>query len=114
MASNIQRGPNRMDSSDWTRMLKVRGLTSYPQPGNPDPIITRGVKKYPDFGLSRIQRPASVYTDYVAGNKLKYVLQTPANSCGDGGAKVLTAYAICSCISADVIKHNGVCVKCKI
>ena len=110
MASNVQRGPNRMDASDWTRMLKLRGVTSYPQPGNPAPIIIRGVGKYTEFGLSRIQRPASVYTDYVAGHKLKYVLQTPANSCD---AKNLFGYSICNCDTLNVIKHNGVCIKCK-
>jgi hypothetical protein len=86
---------------------------------NPPPLkcceTSPNVERHSEFGLSRIQRPASFYTDYIAAAKAKYVLQTPADSCGDNGAKALKAYSICSCAieAVDIIQHNGVCVKCK-
>lgn len=115
MASNVQRGPNRMDSSDWTRMLRLRGsvapVSVTPNPP-PVPCCSTGLapKRYTEFGLSRIQKPASAYTDYVAANTLTYYVQTPATSCG---ANALTANVICKCEESNVVKHNGVCIKCK-
>ena len=126
MASNIQRGPNRMDSSDWTRMKRLNGaignmiyvasVTSPAPPRqfanvvNPAPIINPAVGRYTEFGLSKIQRPASSYTDYVASQRVTYVLQTPAST-----GQSLTAYAICNnCSTAtNIVKHNGVCRACR-
>jgi len=123
MASNVQRGPNRMDSSDWIRMKRlggalgnmtyVAGSRQFENVVNPDPRIEPAVGRYTEFGLSKIQRPASSYTDYVAANTLAYVLQTPANSCGESGAKTLTAHLICRCAPADIVTHNGVCRTCR-
>lgn len=130
MASNVQRGPNRMDSSDWTRIKRLRGAVGNmayvfapisPAPPrvfentiNPAPMFTPGIGRYPEFGVSRIRRPASLYTDYVASQNTSYVLQTPINSCGENGAKTLTARAICNCNypNPNVIKHTGPCSKC--
>jgi hypothetical protein len=115
MAFNVQRGPNRMDSGDWTRMLRLRGsvgpVSVTPNPP-PVPCCTNGTapKRYPEFGLSRIQKPASAYTDYVAANTLTYYVQRPASPCG---ANQLVANAICRCEESAVIKHNPVCIKCK-
>jgi len=128
MASNVQRGPTRMDSSDWIRIKRLNGAIGNmiyvsspvsPSPRqfmnvvNPNPIINPAVGRYTEFGLSKIQRPASSYTDYVAANTASYVLQTPVNSCGESGAKALTAHLICRCAPRDIIKHNGVCVVCR-
>jgi len=116
MASNVQRGVNRMDSGDWTRMLRLKGsVNGVSVTPNPPPVAccaaNRNVKRYNEFGLSRIQKPASAYTDYLAANSVVYVLQTPADSCD---AKAMTAYAICNNCSTvkDIVSHNGVCTKC--
>jgi len=108
-----------MDSSDWIRMKRLAAFYRNATPNvdaSPIPCCTgvRNVKRYSEFGVPRIQRPASFYTDGIAAARLRYVLQTPTDSCGDNGAKALTAYWVCGCGSTDVVKHNGVCVKCKI
>ena len=126
MASNIQRGPTRMDASDWTRIKKLNGargnmifrygVTSpptvpnpYKDVVNPDPITQSGVGKYTEFGLSKIRRPASNWTDYRASQTADYVLQSTATT----SASALTINKICTCTTSDAIKHNGVCIICK-
>jgi hypothetical protein len=96
-------------------MIKLRAFiakknaTVFPLPA---PCCTpiKSVKRYSEFGVPKIQRPASSYTDYVAANTGTYVLQSNVDSCS---AKALTAYAICSCASSDVIKHTAICIKCR-
>ena len=126
MASNVQRGPNRMDASDWTRIKKLNGArgnmlyvsgtpspaprpTPYKDVVNPPPITQLGVGKYTEFGISKIRRPASNYTDYIASQTVDYVLQSKATTC----ASTLTINRICTCGTSDAIKHNGVCMICK-
>lgn len=115
-----------MDSGDWTRIKRLSGavgnmvyVSSVTSPAppryfantiNPSPVIIPGVKRYTEFGLSKIQRPASLYTDYVASQNATYVLQTQPDSCG---GNALTAHLICRCASSDVIKHSSICIKCK-
>jgi hypothetical protein len=126
MASNVQRGPTRMDASDWTRVKKLNGArgnmlyvygTPSPMPNptpyndvvNPAPITQLGVGKYTEFGISKIRRPASNYTDYRAAQTADYVLQSITAI----SASTLTVNKICRCATSDAIKHNGVCVICK-
>jgi hypothetical protein len=132
MASNIQRGPRKMDASDWTRMKKLNGargnmLYSYTTTSpatsigyedtiNPSPInccvsVKNNRHVYPEFGISKIRRPASHYTDYIASQKADFILEkTNALT----GAKILSQTRICSCTNTiNVMKgSNGICRKC--
>jgi hypothetical protein len=133
MASDIQRGPRKMDASDWTRMKKLNGargnmLYSYTPTSpatpigyedtiNPPPINCCASTKnnrhiYPEFGTSKIRRPASHYTDYIASQKADFILETTDNSTG---AKILTQKRICSCsttINLATQRDIKVCLKC--
>lgn len=114
MASNVQRGTTRMDASDWTRIKKLNGArgnmlyvfgVSSPMPNpnpykdvvNPPPITQLGVGKYTEFGISKIRRPASNYTDYVASQKSTYTIQDPVHTCGASAGQTLTSYLVCKC-----------------
>lgn len=94
MASNIQRGPRRMDASDWTRIKKLNGArgnmmyatgpnsppsnNTYKDVVNPEPRteVTTGRRVYTEVGGSKIRRPASNYTDYIASQNADYVLES--------------------------------------
>jgi hypothetical protein len=110
MASNVQRGPRKLDAGDWTRLKKLNGArgnmlyvfgTPSPAPSptpfrnvvNPAPITRMGVGSYTEFGISRIRRPASLWTDYRASQTADYVLQSTSNT----GAQVLTENKVCVC-----------------
>jgi hypothetical protein len=128
MASNIQRGPRRMDASDWIRIKRLNGAVGNmmyvytpisPAPPrtfndiiNPNPRSEpeSGRRVYTEFGTSKIRRPASNYTDYKASQTSDYVLETPNGRCGVG--KNLTIHKLCTCATRSAIKHNGVCLKC--
>jgi len=124
MASNIQRGPRRMDASDWTRLKKLNGakgnmyVVSGPHPHpltgvtNPNPHIEpkNGRRVYTEFGTSNIRRPASNYIDYVASQTADYILE----SGGPGPVKkTLVSHKLCTCRTTNPVKHTGVCVTCQ-
>lgn len=103
MASNIQRGTRRMDASDWVRIKKLRGATNYvtDKPGdiiNPLPpsccaTTTYNRMRWPEFGTSKIRRPASNWTDYRASQNADYVLESRELYKG----KTLSAIRVCNC-----------------
>jgi len=130
MASNIQRGPRRMDASDWTRIKKLNGargnmfvvygpISPAPPPTltniiNPPPRLEpeSGRRVYTEFGTSKIRRPASDYTDYIASQTSDFVLE---NTNVSTGAKILTQTKICNCsttINLATQRDIKVCVKC--
>jgi hypothetical protein len=116
-----------MDASDWTRIRKLNGArgnmyVAYgpvsPAPPreltgitNPDPRSEpeSGRRVYTEFGTSKIRRPASNYTDYVASQTADYVLETPSATCGVG--KDLTINKICKCATSSA-KKVGLCASC--
>jgi hypothetical protein len=127
MASDIQRGTRGLSAGDWVRlkrlngavgrMIYVIGTTSPPTPilnkdiTNPAPISEShsGRRVYTEFGTSKIRRPASNYTDYIASQKADYVLETPNGSCGV--TKDLTINRICTCQKTSA-KKVGLCAEC--
>jgi hypothetical protein len=116
MASNIQRGTRRMDASDWIRLKRLQGSRNFEadKPNditNPDPRseVKTGRRVYTEFGVSRILRPASNYTDYKASQTVDYVLESPSGVCDVG--KNLTINKICACGTSSA-KKVGLCVSC--
>ena len=120
-----------MDASDWIRIKKLNGArgnirfvegvpspvpfpTPYRDIVNPPPRLEAksGRKVYTEFGTSKIRRPASNWTDYVASQKGDYVVESPATLCGT--SKELTIHRVCYDCAAigSAIKHNGLCSKC--
>jgi hypothetical protein len=118
MASNIQRGPRRMDASDWVRLKRLYGARNFENDKsgdvtNPAPRLETesGRRVYTEFGTSKIRRPASNYTDYISSQTVDYVLEESIGSCGAG--KALTVHKVCTCTTSSAIKHNGLCISCK-
>jgi hypothetical protein len=117
MASNIQRGPTRMDAGDWIRMKRLAGAKMYKTQNtkdtvNPSPRLEpeSGRRVYTEFGISKIRRVASDWTNYVASQTGDYVLENTNPSNGIG--KQLTVYKVCSCQTKSAIKHNWKCPTC--
>ena len=128
MASNIQRGPRRMDASDWTRIKRLNGARGnmYVVYGPVSPPLLTGItnpvprlepesgrRVYTEFGTSKIRRPASNYTDYRASQTSDFVLESTNSSTG---AKILTQTRICDCstrINLATQRDVKLCVKCQ-
>ena len=117
-----------MDASDWTRIRKLNGargnmyvaygpvspappalLTGITNP-SPRTELESGRRVYTEFGTSKIRRPASNYTDYVASQSADYVMETTSGACGVG--KNLTINKICKCATSSA-KKVGLCPECK-
>jgi hypothetical protein len=118
MASNVQQGTRGLSAGDITRLKRLQGARTYQsdKPGditNPAPRteVETGRRVYTEFGTSKIRRPASNWTDYVASQTADFVIEGPSGECGVG--KALTAYKICTCFyGASAIKHTGLCRSC--
>ena len=136
MASNIQRGTRGLSAGDWIRLQRLRGSRGFNN-NNPNKTIDpdypkdkditnssirsepeSGRRVYTEFGTSKIRRPASGYTDYIAFQTADYVVETTVGTCGDGRyassgvERSLTIKMLCTCSISSAIKHNGPCAKC--
>jgi hypothetical protein len=108
-----------MDASDWVRLKRLQGARNYQsdKPGditNPAPRLQpeSGRRVYTEFGTSKIRRPASNYTDFIASQTSDFVLESTDSSTG---AKILTQTRICDCsttINFNIQRDVKVCVKC--
>lgn len=94
MASNVQAGTRGLSAGDWIRLKRLQaprgavyyksGVTS-PPPAEYNKDITNSVLRlepesgrrvYTEFGTSKIRRPASSWTDYIASQTADYVLES--------------------------------------
>jgi len=123
MASNIQRGTVKLDASDWTRLKKLNGARGNmfvlygPVSPAPPPLLT-GITNPPTdpcgpilstcqgYGTSKIRRPASIYTDYVASQIVDYPTQTSLNN-----TVTVTINKSCNCATSSY-KKQGICSLC--
>ena len=114
MASNIQRGTRGLSAGDITRLKRLRGARTFKTDVTTNPAprteVETGRRVHTEVGGSKIRRPASNFTDYIASQTVDYVLEKPAGSCGAG--KALTVHKICTCDTSSAIKHNGLCRRC--
>ena len=121
-----------MDASDWTRIKKLNGARGNmyvvygPVSPAPPPLLTgitnppprteveTGRRIYTEVGGSKIRRPASHFTDYVASQTADYVLES-VNSANKVGKKLDHKWVCdCSRTKLDVLKgSNGVCINCR-
>ena len=128
MASNIQAGTRGLSAGDWIRLKRLqapRGLVYYKQGLNSPPHVEfnkditnstlrlepeSGRRVYTEFGTSKIRRPASSWTDYIASQTADYVLEKQDV---ETKSRSLDATKACDCSTVDAIKHNGLCITCK-
>jgi hypothetical protein len=116
MASNVQAGTRGLSAGDWIRLKRLQGARNYQTDKDGDVTNSTlrletesGRRVFTEFGTSKIRRPASFWTDHRASQTSDYVLEKQ-NS--ETKARALTANKVCICSTSDVIKHNGLCVKC--
>lgn len=114
MASNVQRGTRGLSAGDWVRLKRLNGARTFKTDTTTNPAprteVKTGRRVHTEIGGSKIRRPASIFTDYIASQKADYVLEKPAGSCGAG--KALTVHKVCRCDTSSAIKHNGLCIQC--
>jgi len=116
MASNIQQGTRGLSAGDWVRLQRLKGARNFQadKPGDITNPSTRseletGRRVYTEFGTSKIRRPASGHTDYIASQTADYVLETINSTLI---ARSLTIHKICTCDTSSAINHNGLCISC--
>jgi len=121
MASNIQRGTRKIDAGDWIRLKRLGGAKTFitnqvtnKDITNPAPVpccVTTDNNRMDraEFGISKIRRPASGYTDYKAVQVADYVTeQTRAF----GGGKILSTVRLCNFSTTFPNKHIPTCLWC--
>jgi hypothetical protein len=118
MASNIQRGPRRMDAGDWVRLKRIGGMNYFDSEKSvSNPVSSgsvrfephNGRRVYTEFGTSKIRMPASVFTDLRASRAAEYVIES---NVPENNFKTLAGTRLCSCSLTSDPKKQGNCPKC--
>jgi hypothetical protein len=118
--SNAQTQTRGLSAGDWIRLQRLRGAKTYtaslasnedvaPTPVPQTPYTPSSLIK-PVVGTSRIRRPASSWTDYVASQTTDFV--TSASTGRNGN--VLTCTKLCDCTSATLNTKMVKCTKCAV
>jgi hypothetical protein len=132
--SNAQQGTRGMSASDWIRMKRLTGARSnaynyssgnvsvagvlttnkdiVPPPSNQIEVhnINGAINVFPVVGTSKIRRPASNWTDYVASQTADYILRSQ-NAVNTTSVK-RTLVKLCSCTSTTLATKTGICSNC--
>ena len=121
--SNAQTGTRGMSASDWIRMKRLRGARTYqtvnlntnkdiapPQFPQNEIHNYSPINVFPVVGTSKIRRPASSWTDYVASQTADYVLRSQ-NAVNTTSVK-RTLVRLCDCTTSTVTTKPGICTKC--
>ena len=134
--SNAQQGTRGLSAGDWIRLTRLRGarangysnsstsgvLTSTSTIYNKDIVppqfrqqyyVGGPINVFSTTGTSKIRRPASNWTDYIASQTADYVLTSQASTTSPSVTN--TATRLCSCTNTSSlysVKKIGVCTKC--
>lgn len=120
--SNAQQGTRGMSASDWIRMKRLRGATTYastlstnkdiapPQFPQDERHNYTAINVFPVVGTSKIRRPASSWTDYIASQTADYVLTSQAATTGTSITN--TRVKLCNCTTSTLNTKQGICTKC--
>ena len=125
---NAQQGTRGLSAGDWIRLQRLRGArnngrtgadgvltsnkdiapTPFPQLGyNPSLLIHRNI------GTSKIRRPASNWTDFVASQTADFVVSSQRVNSGVNVAGVKnTRTTLCNCTATTLTTKAGICTKC--
>jgi hypothetical protein len=133
--SNAQQGTRGLSAGDWVRLQRLRGARANAYDYTEGNVSVKGVlttnvdiappqmiqqpihntnaaiKVYPVVGTSKIRRPASNWTDYVASQTADYVLSSQA---GLNQTSVVNKQTkLCSCATPITLSTKvGICTKC--
>jgi hypothetical protein len=133
--SNAQQGTRGLSAGDWVRLQRLRGarangysnsstgglLTSTstifnkdisPPQVHQDQIhnLNAAINVFPVVGTSKIRRPASNWTDYVASQSADFVLSSQNGLHATSVKRRLTK--LCSCTTTTLLTKTGPCTKC--
>ena len=121
--SNAQQGTRGMSASDWIRLQRLKGAKTYntvnlmtnkditpPQSNQFEIHNNSAINVFPVVGTSKIRRPASNWTDYVASQTADYVLSSQ-NALNATSIKN-TVTRLCYCTSTTLLTKTGICSKC--
>jgi hypothetical protein len=132
--SNLQRGTRGMSASDWIRMKRLEGaranaytytsggvsvsgvLTTNkdvsPPQASQDEIhnMNGAINVFPVVGTSKIRRPASNWTDYVASQTADYL--TYSQGALHTTSVVRKQTKLCSCTTTTLNTKTGICTQC--
>jgi hypothetical protein len=132
--SNAQQGTRGLSAGDWVRLQRLRGARANGQSYTSNSVVVNGVLTtnkdiappqfaqdethnkngainiFPVVGTSKIRRPASNWTDYVASQTADYVLSSQRNLHGTSVKNNITK--LCSCTTTTATTKPGICTKC--
>lgn len=128
--SNAGQQTRGLSAGDWIRLQRLRGartsgytygsytgdLTSNVDINPPEhrqrPYGTALLIPYEGAGTTRILRPASKWTDFVASRTADFVTQ--AQSATNPNADVLTRTKLCDCSTSVLTTRIGLCRSCTV
>lgn len=125
---NAQQGTRGLSAGDWIRLQRLRGArnngltgtdgvlttnkdiapTPFPQVGyNRSLLIRRNI------GTSKIRRPASNWTDFIASQTADFVISSQSVNSGVNVTGVKnTRTTLCNCTTTTLTTKAGICTKC--
>ena len=111
---NVQAGTRALSASDWVRLKRLQGARYFQTQDLTRSTVCvqpeTGRRVYAEFGVSKIRRPASAWTDYKASQTGDYVLESQNT---ETKSRSLTAHTLCEsgnvCRESSAISHNWIC-----
>jgi hypothetical protein len=131
--SNAQQGTRGMSASDWIRIKRLQGARANGYNYTANGVSVSGVLStnkdiappnapqisvhnnsainvFDAVGTSRIRRPASNWTDYVASQTADYILSSQKSTTGTAIKNSVTK--LCGCTTATLATKTGICTSC--
>jgi hypothetical protein len=107
--SNGSQGTRGLSAGDWVRLQRLQGAKAYAAtlssnkdiapPPTPQQPYNSAIHVHPVVGTSKIRRPASLWTDYMASQSADFVLQSQQSI--NGTSQKLTVYKVCKSCGQD-------------
>lgn len=119
---NAQQGTRGLSAGDWTRIQRLRQSRTYAtslasnEDIAPTPFpqfsqhLSTAINVFDVIGTSKIRRPASSWTDYVASQTADFVLSSQTATTGTAVKNTVTR--LCNCTSTTLSTKTGNCAKC--
>jgi hypothetical protein len=119
---DAQQGTRGLSAGDWTRIQRLRQNRTYAttlasnKDISPTPFpqysqhLSTAINVFDVIGTSKIRRPASSWTDYVASQTADFVLSSQTATTGTAVKNTVTR--LCDCSSTTLSTKTGNCTKC--
>lgn len=119
---DAQQGTRGLSAGDWTRIQRLRQNRTYAttlasnKDIAPTPFpqfsqhLSTAINVFDVIGTSKIRRPASSWTDYVASQTADFILSSQTATTGTAVKNTVTK--LCDCSSTTLTTKTGNCTKC--